>query len=73
MLVLRTGSLWPALLVHVANNLIGVALFLLRPSALEGTSSWPTILAWAVLGTAGLLILLSRQVRGRIRGLAASP
>jgi len=73
-LVLRTGSLWPALLGHFTNN--GTAYLLSRldlaPSFDPVKGSWTAI---AILGTVGLVsltVLWSPQVRGRIRGLNAS-
>ncbi|WP_257306727.1 CPBP family intramembrane glutamic endopeptidase [Geothrix campi] len=73
-LVLRTGSLWPAFLGHFTNN--GAALVLGRlnpmPSFDPAKGSWTAILLVGAAGLAGLAILWSPQVRGRIRGLNAS-
>lgn len=72
-LVLRTGSLWPALLAHATVNALAAALSLLKPAALEGPAPWSLILGVAALGGAGLAVLASAPVRGRIRGLSAPP
>ena len=72
--VLRTGSLWPALLGHFTNNLAAVVLSRFGPAALEESKQMPWIVILA-LGAAGLCclgILGSPQVRGRIRELNAS-
>lgn len=72
-LVLRTGSLWPALLGHFTNN---AAAFLL--SRLDGPDDlsnpavpWRLILAFGAGGLACLGLLGSSWVRNRIRGLGA--
>jgi membrane protease YdiL (CAAX protease family) len=70
-LVLQTGSLWPALLGHVANN--GLAFLLIRwgsaASAGPGPMPWPVILVGGAAGLAVLALLGSRPVRDRIREL----
>jgi len=72
-LVLRTGSLWPAILVHFANNLMAVIGQRLAPGSAEWTPSWSLMLLAATVGLAGLTLLLTPQVRGRIRELNAWP
>jgi len=72
-LVLRTGSLWPALLAHFTVNALATAVVFLMPGALEATGSWGFILGAAALGAACLALLCSPWVRGRIRGLSARP
>ena len=73
-LVLRTGSLWPALLAHVTVNAIAaMAMIFLKPAALDGHASWGLILGSAAGGGAVLALLCSPWVRGRIRGLSAPP
>ena len=72
-LVLRTGSLWPAIVVHLANNLMAVVGERLAPGSAEWTPSWAVILLAATVGLTGLTLLLSPQVRKRIRELNSSP
>ncbi len=72
-LVLRTESLWPALLAHATVNALAAALTVLKPAALEGPAPWALILGVASLGGVGLAVLGSPWVRGRIRGLSGPP
>jgi hypothetical protein len=63
-LFLRTGSLWPSILAHSANNLVSTVLFLAARRAglqeSEAESNDPrAILALAVMGGAALWALLS--------------
>lgn len=72
-LVLRTGSLWPALLGHFTNN---GAVYLLNRLDLASSfdpvkGSWAVVAVLGTMGLASLAILGSPQVRGRIRGLNA--
>jgi membrane protease YdiL (CAAX protease family) len=73
-LVLRTGSLWPALLGHVTNN--GAVFVLSRlgpdPSLDAKHAPWSLILTLVAASLACLALLWSPQVRGRISGLNAS-
>ena len=72
-LVLRTGSLWPALLGHFINN--GSAFVLGRFESLpfmeSNPVSWTQIVAFVAMGLAGFALLWSPYVRGRINGLSA--
>jgi membrane protease YdiL (CAAX protease family) len=73
-LVLRTGSLWPALMGHFINN--GSAFVLGRlesvPFLESNPVSWTQIVAFVAVGVAGLALLWSPCVRRRISGLSAS-
>jgi membrane protease YdiL (CAAX protease family) len=72
-LVLRTGSLWPALLGHFTINASAVVLSLLVPGEHPDLNySWGRILAFGATGLACFVLLWSPRVRGRIRALAAS-
>ena len=71
-LVLRTGSLWPALLGHFTINATAAALMLLAAGdAPDRLFPWGRILVAGAAGVAGLALLWSRPVRSRIRELSA--
>ena len=73
-IVLRTGSLWPALLLHVVNNgVAALSVLFMGSQATESTASWTQITLLAVIGLAGLAVLWLPQVRGRIKELAPRP
>jgi membrane protease YdiL (CAAX protease family) len=74
-LVLRTGSLWPAFLGDFINNGAAVVLDRLNPipSFDPAKGSWMVIALVGAAGLAGLAVLGSPQVRGRIRGLTTLP
>ena len=67
LLVLWTGSLWPAIAAHAANNLIGAALLVYtteRPQALSGERG--DLAQTVALGLAGALLagwLLRRSAK----------
>ncbi len=73
-LVLRAGSLWPALLGHFTNN--GAVFVLSRlgpgPSLDAKHAPWSLILTLVAASLACLALLWSPQVRGRISELRAS-
>lgn len=73
-LVLRTGSLWPALLGHVANNAAAYVLSRMDPTPLLDSqhAPWILILALGSASLACLALLGSPQIRGRISELSVS-
>lgn len=73
-LVLRTGSLWPALLGHFANNAVAFVMTRLEASSPldAGGMPWHHILTVGAIGLLCLVLLWSPRVRGRISGLNAS-
>jgi membrane protease YdiL (CAAX protease family) len=74
-LVLRTGSLWPAILGHFINNGTVFALRRWEPvSSLDANRiSWALIGALSAAGLVSLALLGSSNVRRRIKDLSASP
>jgi membrane protease YdiL (CAAX protease family) len=73
-LVLRTGSLWPALLGHFTNNGIAYVLSRLSPSPSfePARGSWSFIVGLVLVGLTSLVLLGSPLIRGRISGLNPS-
>jgi membrane protease YdiL (CAAX protease family) len=62
LLFLRTGSLWPGMLAHAANNLISTVLYFGlngTPAAEEAQPSWSGILSVSMLGALLLLGLIA--------------
>lgn len=58
LLVWRSGSLWPAIAAHSANNLISSVLFLLSGDAKEADLVWWMPVSLLVLGNAALFVLV---------------
>lgn len=62
LLYLRTGSLWPGMLAHAANNLVSTVLYFgfnRAPAVEDVPPSWSDILSVSALGTVALLGLIS--------------
>jgi len=57
LLAWRTGSLWPAIFAHSANNLVSTALYFLAPEGAETTAAEPDGRAVALLALAGFAAL----------------
>ena len=57
LLALRTGSLWPGIFAHAANNLLSTSLyFLTREAARDEELLWYVPVALLVIGNLGLLL-----------------
>lgn len=65
LLAWHSGSLWPGIAAHAANNGAATALFLLTHGADDIELGWPTLALLAMAGNLGLL-LLARLARGRL-------
>ena len=62
LLYLRTGSLWPGMLAHAANNLVSTVLYFGfngTPPAEDAPPSWSAILSVSLLGTIATLGLVA--------------
>ena len=62
LLYLRTGSLWPGMLAHAANNLVSTVLYFGfngTPPAEDAPPSWSAILSVSLLGMIALLGLIA--------------
>lgn len=74
-LMLRTGSLWPGVAAHAANNLISTALYFTFKDAAEGApdeNPSPVLLAALVAGGTPMVLALVRMATTSAR-LRASP
>jgi membrane protease YdiL (CAAX protease family) len=74
-LLLRTGSLWPGVAAHAANNLISTALYFAFKDAAGGAPDEdpsPVLLAALVAGGTPLVLMVARMAAGSAR-LRPSP
>lgn len=65
LLAWRSGSLWPAIAAHSANNLVSTAIFFGTGAGNEGELPWQVPAAALLVGNAAMLGLL-RLSRGRL-------
>jgi uncharacterized protein len=61
----KSGSLWPGIAAHAANNTIATVLFLLTQGADESELSWQLIAALVALGNLGFFLIVA-LARGRL-------